>query len=281
MFKKIALLADGAGDGTDGGGGGAPAGGSPEGGQDNPPKDDGEFVPKTQFIAALNSAERKREAEVSRLSTELAELRAQVKARPADQPKRYTRAELNAAVAAGQVTQDAADAQYELQIQQDAEDRAHRVALNTVSTAERKRLVDSDIARYTAVAPEILDETHETRQRIKEEFNSLVALGDPGAGPEGVVTQLKAIRAVLGPIARLEKARSGRFQHETHLETGGGGGAGGGRPKTGKLSDQLNAEAKRHYEKGIEQGRYKDWAAVEDELKYAKPATRQRFGIAT
>lgn len=274
MKKLMALLAE-AGDG-DGGGGGAPAGGSPEGGQDDKPKD-GELVPKTQFIAALNNAERKREAEVSGLRAEIDDLRAQVKAKPADQPKRITRAELNAAVTAGQITQEQADQHWEQQILQDAETRAHRVALETSSAERRKELVDSQIARYTSVAPEILDDAHETRQRIRSEFNTLVQLG---GDPRDVATQLNAIRAVLGPIDRLEQSRSGRPQYEPHRETGGAGGGGPERKVASKFVDQLNAEAKRHYEKGIEQGRYKDWEAVEAELKYAKPAVRQRLGIA-
>ena len=271
MQNLHALLAE-AGDG-DGGGGGASTGGSPEGGQDNKPED-GEFVPKTQFIAALNSAERKREAEVATLETRLRELEAQVKAKPADLPKQYTRAQLNAAVAAGEITQEQADAYLDSQV----ENRAQRVALETVSAVERKRLVDSEVARYKAVAPEILDDTHDARKSIKVAFNGLVELGDD---PRDVATQLKAIRSVLGPIDRLEKARSGTTQHAFHQETGGGGGGGDQRPKTGKLAEQLNASAKAHYEDGIKKGRYKDWAAVEDELKYASPAVRQRIGIAT
>jgi len=275
MQKLKALLAE-ASDG-DGVGGGATGGGSPKGGLDGKPKDDGEFVPKTQFIAALNSAERKREAEVAALQGRLAELEAQVKAKPADQPKRYTRVELNAAVAEGKISQEQADAEMDRQTSENVETKAHRVALDTITAVERKKHVDSEVARYKSVAPEILDDAHETRQRIKEEFGALVELGDD---PRDVATQLKAIRAVLGPVARLEQARGGRSQHETHRETGGGG-AGPERVKTGKLADQLNAEGRKHYEKGIESGRYKDWAAVEDELKYARPATRQRLGIAT
>lgn len=275
MQRRFALLAE-AGDG-DGGGDGASTGGSPEGGQDGKPKD-GELVPKTQFIAALNSAERKRQSESAALQARIDALEAQVKAKPAEAPKRYTRAQLSAAVAAGEITQEQADAHIEQQIREDANAGAERVALNTITAVERKKQVDSEIARYTAVAPEILDDDHDTRKDIKRAFNELVALGD---SPKDVATQVKAIRQVLGPIDRLEKSRSGRSQHEHHRETGGGGGGGGGeRQKTGKLSDQLNAEGRKHYEKGIEQGRYKDWAAVDDELKYAKPATRQRLGIA-
>jgi hypothetical protein len=274
MQNLMALLAEA--DGGDGAGGGAPGGGSPEGGQDDKPKD-GEFVPKTQFIAALNSAERKREAEVATLRAELAELGAQVKAKPTDQPKRLNRADLKAAVEAGQISQDQADAEIDRQHSEDAENRAHRVALETVSAVERKRLVDSEVARYKAVAPEILDDAHDTRKSIREAFSGFVELGDD---PRDVVTQLKAIRSVLGPIGRLEKARSGTAQHETHRETGGSSGGDQQKPKNGKLVDQLNAGSKAHYEDGIKRGRYKDWAAVEDELKYASTAVRQRLGIA-
>ncbi len=277
MRNQFALLADGAGDGTEGGGGGAPAGGSPNGGQDGS-QDDGETISKTQFIAALNSAERKREAEVAALRAEMEGLKAQVKAKPADAPKRYSRADLNAAVEAGQITQAQADAQWEAQVHEDAETRAERVALAVVSGNDRKKLVDSELARYTAVAPEILDDSHDARKDIKAAFKSLVELGDD---PKDVATQLKAVRSVMGPIDRLERSRGGRSQHEHHRETGGGsGGSGSGQRKTGKLVDQLTQEAREHYENQIKRGHVKDWAAVEDELKYASPGVKRRLGIA-
>jgi hypothetical protein len=274
MFeKRFALLAEA--DDGDGAGGGASGGGSPEGGQGKSPED-GETVSKKQFLGALKSAEEKRKAEVAALQSQLQELQAQVKAKPADQPKRYTRQQLNAAVEAGQITQEQADAQLDAQLREEAEERAHRVALETVSVVERKKLVDSEIERYKAAAPEILDDDHGTRQRIKQEFQGLVALGD---SPKDVATQLKAIRMVLGPIERLERSRSGRDDHDSHRETGGSGGGGSGPKKTGKVSERLNAEARRHYEKLIDRGVYKDWDAVDAELKFAKPATRQRLGI--
>ena len=271
MQRRYALLAEA--DDGDGGGDGAPAGGSPKGGQDDLPGDGG-TVPKKQFIAALHNATRKTEA----LEAELAELKAQVKAKPAEAPKRYSRMELNAAVAAGTITQEQADAQIEAQIHGDAETTAQRTALNTITSVERNRHVASEIARYSTIAPEILEEGNDTRARIQQEYTYLTGtLGDRA----GADTQLKAIRAVLGPVDQVERSRGGRSQHESHRETGGAGGsAGGGKQKTGKLADQLNAAARSHYEDGIKQGRYKDWAAVEDELKYAKPAVRQRLGIA-
>ena len=268
MKNLMALMAE-AGDG-DGGGGGAPAGGSPEGGQDDKLKD-GETVPRTQLIAALNSAERKYESQLATMRAEFdAKLEAQIKAKPADSPKRYTRVELNAAVEAGQVSRDQADAELDRQ----AREEVSRVALETVNAAEGKRFIDSEIARYKAVAPEILDDAHDTRKKIREEFAALVKVGDD---PNNVVTQWKAIRSVLGSVDRLEKARSGIEQHEFHRETGGGGGGreGGGKPA---FEATLTQRERAHYQRLITSGTYKDWAEVEAEMKYAKPAIRRKQG---
>lgn len=269
MFRKSFALYAPEGD-ADGGAGG---GGSPNGGSGG----DDDVVPKKQFIAAVNSASRKAEALEAKVNELTAKLEAAT-AKPADAPKRYTRAELKAAVEAGQISQDQADSQWDLQTRQEADARAEQVARATVTAAERSKEVNATIERYKAVAPEILDESHETRQSIRTEFNALVALGDD---PRDVATQLKAIRMVLGPVEKLEKSRGGTDVHDTHRETGGGGeGGGNGGKKTGKLHEQLNAQARKHYEKGIEQGRYKDWAEVDAELKYASPQRRQSLGIA-
>ena len=269
MYPRFHALFAEAGDG-DGTGGGAPDGGSPEGGLDKKPND-GEYVPKTQFLAALHSANEK----YASLEAKFNEL--QTQAKQPDLPKRYTRQELNAAVEAGQVTQAAADEIWENQVYAEAEARARRVTLDTVTTASRKGRVDSEIAQYKRLAPEILDDAHETRQKIKEEFTALVELGDD---PRELTTQLKAIRAVLGPLEKLERARSGRFSADSHRETGGGG-SGGEKPKgSGKLVDRLDAKAKEHYGDQIKKGLYKDWGEVEKTLTYASPSVRQRLGIA-
>lgn len=267
MFtKRFALFAE-AGDG-DGGGDGAPAGGSPEGGQDSQPGGGGDKqIPESRLRAAL--AQQKREL--------LAEFEAKLAAAPKgsqDTARTYTRAELSSLVDSGQITQAQADQQWDAQ----ADERASRVALETVSQVERKKLVDSEIARYTAVAPEVLEDGHATRKDIQSAYNGLLELGQP----KNVATQLMAIRQVLGPVDRLERSRNGRNQHDTHRETGGGGAGNGGgaRTNTGKLVDRLNADAKREYEKRIDRGIYKDWDAVESELKYASAGTRQRLGIA-
>ena len=271
MFGKLfALYAP-----EDGGeaGDGAAGGGSPEGGQGKKPED-GDVVPKTQFIAAINSANAKYNA----LEAKFNELVAKVEAKPAEieQPKEYTRAELNAMVEARTITQDQADAQMDAQAARRAEAAATRVATETVTSAQRKERVDTEIARYTAVAPEILDDAHETRQAIKTEYQYLIGLGDKPS----VETQLKAIRSVLGPVEKLERARNGKSDHVSHREDGGGGGEGGGRKaKDGPLTyDDLSQREKAHYDKGLQSGRYKDKAEINAELKFANSRTRTKYG---
>lgn len=257
-------------------GGGAPAGESLKQGDPGyvAPKDgDKDFVPKAQFLAALNSAERKYAGQIQALEVQLAELRGRQSAGEArkDEPKRYTKAELNAAVQANQITADVADEVWAKQIREDAKNEAKREVLEDVRAERRQERINSDLNEYKRLAPEILDDGHETRQKIRDEFNYLVTtLGNP----QTVETELAAIRAVLGPIERLRTARSARRETEAHEETGGGsgGGEGGRKAKTGW--DALDARKKSYYEGAIAKGLYKDKAAVLDELKYAKTRAR-------
>lgn len=271
MFTQHERLLAEADDGT-GQGGGAPDGGSPKDEHGQQPKGE-EFVPKTQFLAALHSANEK----YSTLEAEFRRLQ-EVQAKKAELPKRYSRVELKAAVEAGQISQDDADSVIERQIREDAVAEAKGAALQAVSSASRKDRVDSEIARYKAAAPEIMDDGHETRQRIREEFSALLELGDD---PKDVSTQLKAIRAVLGPVDRLERSRSGKHSTEPSRESGSEGAPEDRKPKTGKLVDQLRKEVKETYADEIKKGRYKDWADVEKTLSYASPGVRRRLGIAT
>src|SRR4051812_19471879 len=93
--------ADGKPDGQDGSG--APSG-EPKGSQDGKP-DDGEFVPVSRFKAALADQARRSQEREDALRAEFEAFKAGSKSskEPQDPPKRYARAELKAAVAAGQV----------------------------------------------------------------------------------------------------------------------------------------------------------------------------------
>ncbi len=236
------------------------------------PEDDAkkDVVPKAQFLAALKSANEKYE----RLEAKVQQLETKPAAVPAPEVRRYTRAELNQLVAAQQITQDQADAQIEYQLREDATTAARTVASETVAASTRKSFIDAEIAKYVALAPEIMDETHETRARIKDEYNFLVtAMGDAN----GTDTQLKAIRAVLGPREKLELARQGQAAHESHQDAGSAGAPARSRA-TKTLVDTLTQREKDHYESMMKKGYYKNWKEVEAELAYANPEVRRKHG---
>jgi hypothetical protein len=256
-------------------GSGAPEGGSPEGGSEN----DDKPITAKQLKAALASQRAHYEEKLSgqRAEFEAFKAGAGTKERPAaEKPKVYTKAELKAAVEAGQITQEQADARWDLQRDAEITERAETVALEAVTRKATKERIDADLKSYKRLKPEILERGSETREKIQEEFNYLTGIGKPA----DTSTELAAIRAVLGPLAKLEKAASAGRSEESHQE--GGASGGGDKPKgnsSKKLVDHLKGDAKEHYERGIKQGRYKDWDAVEKELQYARPSVRQRLGL--
>ena len=231
--------------------------------------EDKDVVPKSQFLAAIHSANQKYAALEAKLNSVIEA----GKKKPDPPPKRYSRTELNAAVQANQITQEAADQVWDDQIRAEARSEAATVSTEIVTRAQRKERVDSDIARYTRVEPEILVDGSEIRAKVAEEYKFLVNLGDPA----NVDTELKAIRAALGPIDSLELARSGRSQRDTHRETGGGS-EGGKKPGGRKFEDTLSPKERSYYQKGIDAKRYKDWGEVKAELSFANPNTRRKHG---
>lgn len=233
-----------------------------------PPKDEKEFVPKTQFLAALHNANQKYDA----LARQFEELKAQG-SKPAESAKRYTIAELNAAVRAEQITQGQADELYAKQTREDLKDEVTREVLSTVNSEARQERVGVDLSEYKRLAPEIMDEGSEVRAKVAEEFQYLVGIGQPRT----LQTELAAIRAVLGPLEKLRVARSARREEESHEETGGGGESRNSR-KAKSLVDTLTAREKDYYDGMIKKGQYKDWKAVEAELQFARPETRRKAG---
>ena len=233
---------------------------------------DDDVVPKSQFLAAIHSANQKYAVLEAKLNAVIEA--GQKKADPP--PKHYTRSELNAAVQANQITQEAADQVWDDQIRAEARSEAATVSTEIITRAQRKERVDSDISRYVALTPDVMVEGSETRDKVAKEYNFLVSLGDPKT-PE---TELKAMRSALGPIDSLELARSGTSRHETHRETGDAG-SGGGKPGGKKFEDTLTERERNHYQRLITNGVMKDWDEVKDEMKYANPKIRQKYGAST
>lgn len=257
-------------------GSGAPEGGSPEGGSEN----DDKPITAKQLKAALASQKSHYERELANRDSQFDAFKAgagRKQEAPAERPKVYTKAELKAGVDGGQITQEQADDIWDTQREAQITARAETVALETVTRQATKERIDADLKAYKRLKPDIMDKGSETREKIREEYQYLAGIGKP----QDEATELAAIRAVLGPLAKLEKAASASRSQESHEETGGGGG--GERPKGGsskKLVDHLKGDAKEWFERGIKQGRYpKGWDDVEAELKFASPKTRQRLGL--
>lgn len=258
--------------------GGDSSGGSSEDGSES----DDKPITAKQLKAALASQKRFYEKELAGQKEQFEAFKAGAsnnKAPADDKPKAYTRAELKAAVDAGQITQEQADAHWERQRDAEINERAEAVALDAVGRKQARDRLDAEISQYRKLAPEIMEAGSEVRSAIQAEFTALVQAGMPGGKDDNLPTQLAAIKAVLGPLDKLAKAR-GAHRKQEHDEQGGGSGDGNRPRNPGKgLVNQLDARWKDHYEKGIKQGRYKDWKDVETELKYATPKRRQDMGL--
>lgn len=253
-------------------GNGAPSGGSPKGGSENEDGLDEKF--EKRIKAALANQRAHYETQLGSVRAEFQAFKEGVGKQqpPADQPKVYSRPELKAAVEGGRITQEQADDIWDRQREAQLTERAENAALDVVERKTKKERIDSDLAAYKRLAPEILEEG-DKRSRIREEFNYLVGIGDP----KTVDTELKAIRAVMGPLEKLERARSAR-RSEEHDPQGGSSGD-GPKAKAKGFEGTLSARERTYYQKGIDSGRYKDWKDVEAEFKFANPKVRERAGI--
>lgn len=187
------------------------------------------------------------EATLQQEREERIRLEERLKASTKEEPVRYTKQQLREAVATGQMTQDQADDLWEEQ--REAEITEKVVGAVTAKTARNSAVerVDTDLAKYKALVPDLMVEGSETRNDVAERYQYLISIG----APPGPATQLAAANAVLGPIDRLEKKGKGRTVTQTHQETGGNEGGGGGK-KT--LLEQAPPRYRQHYESLIAKG---------------------------
>jgi hypothetical protein len=127
------------------------------------------------------------------------------------------------------------------------------------------------LSGYKELVPEVWQPGTPEREKVEREFNHLVGLGDP----RSEATEAKALRAAFGDLSTLRASRSARpGPADTHSETGGGKPAGGG--NSDAVLKDLSQRQKEHYQRGIDQGRYKDWDEVKAEIKEASPRRSAR-----
>lgn len=228
----------------------------------------GRTIPIEAFNARINDL--RGELTRERQAREAAERLVAETQRKAAEPRPLTRAQLNAAVEAGQITQQAADTAWDRQVLETAGTIAEERAGRVVEQREKEAVVNAELAQFQTLVPAAWEEGSRERQRVAKEYKALVALGLPATK----ATELAALRAAFGDPEAIRTSRStGRSgPGDTFQETGGaGGGEGEGGGETDGAPKGLKAESKARYERLIQQGVYADWTAVKAELKYAKP----------
>lgn len=229
--------------------------GTQEAAQPESQKED--VIPKRQFLAALASANRKYDD----LKSEFETLKA-AQAKPA--PTQYSRLQLQQFVEEGKITQADSDNLWERNIR---ESTKHEVlaAVGAESVASKQSAtVAAELTAYSELVPEVLIEGSTERKKVEREFLHLVSLGYQ----QTKATEAVALRAAFGDLANLRATKqTHRGPADAHVETGGG------RPPGGSEKDPvkaLDARTRSFYQKGIDSGRYKDWGAVREELKFRR-----------
>lgn len=224
--------------------------------------------------AGLRAAVQAERGKRQNLETQLAELKGSVDTlkQTQTQPKEHTRAELQTAVDAGQISQVDADRRLEEQQARRLEAKVSTNIETRLQEQERARKITAEVDRYREFRPDIMEEGSDARNLVATEYNRQVTeLGKPA----NMQTELDALAATFGPASKLQTGR--QKEAETHEEVGSDDG--GETRVNGKPVKGLSAEAKRHYEKQIESGMYPDWEAVNKELQGASPSVKRRLGV--
>lgn len=235
-----------------------------------PPKD-GSWIPKVRFDEAVNSVkddlQKEREARI-RLEEQVKTLSAK------PEPKKYSLSELNKLVDEGQVTREQADQYWEGQMSRTIDEKVDAKVDAKEQQRERTAKLKTKIDRYKSLVPDVLKQGSEDRQKVINAYKDLVDAGHA----DDARTELAALMAVYGPADELEKKKSSmtRELRDKHEEIGGGKPPSGN--KETNFQKTLSPREKSFYEDGIRKGLYKDWKDVEDELKYANPDIRKRYG---
>ena len=210
----------------------------------------------------------------ARLATQAAEIETLKNAKPKQQPEtpQYTRAQLNAAVEAGTLTQEVADQLWENQVEARITKRVETKVVAQATEQQREQAADRGLAEYQGLVPDAWVPGTDDRKAVDREFTNLLGLGFPRTK----ATELAALRAAFGDPEALRRSREAgrRGPADTHQETGG---ASGRRRQGGDGDDggedappsNLTPHQREHYNRAIQNGVYASWKDVKAELKFA------------
>ncbi len=199
--------------------------------QSNPGEKGKDDSDRTVPLAALEAERNERQLLARQVAELTGKLEGFTRAKPVEQKKTYTNAELRALIDRGSLTESAAADIRDRQNREATEVLIRNAVRDTQTEAQRTTTVSSAIQRYLAALPDIDKPGTPERAKAEREFNRLTNdLGYPADDPR---TQLLAIQTAFGSVDALEAAKPG--SRETHEETGGAGGgeksSGSGWPK--------------------------------------------------
>lgn len=209
------------------------------------PPSDGSWIPRDR----LNSEIEKRKA----VEVELQQMR------DASQKPELTRAQLDMAVEAGEITEADRDTYLEEQMEARLSDRI----TTRIADKENERRVQAQLDEYGDAVPDIAKQGSDIQTRIAAEYNDLVSYGYDNDDPK---TALAAVKAVLGPLSALKAGKAKPKVPDTHQDVPGGGGeeeeSGSGKVKW----NDLDARQKAYYDNAISRGAYPSREAALKEL---------------
>lgn len=195
---------------------------------------------------------------------------------PPQEQREYTVAELDQAVAAGQITQQQRDHMFASQVRSASIKEATNAARQVVETETRTNQLDSELKQYADFAPDVLKDGSPTRQRVASEYKYLVSKG----APENLTTELAAVRAALGPIERMRQFAEARRRDPEAFREMTGGNLTPQQKREADAFSRLSAAQQKHYSKLIDRGVYRDRAAVLTELNWQRGGNQNNRGRA-
>ena len=235
--------------------------------------DTANFTKADVEAAAVAAAKAAAEAATAPLLAQIDDLRSKLNAAPppkTEPTKEYTRAEINAAVGRGDISEQEGEAVWDRQQDARTERLAREAAAAELKNTKLTQTIDEKIGDYSELAPKAFQEGTAERQRVKKQYDYLIGIGQPATKS----TELAALSLALGDIDGLRAAARGSMKRETFEDVGGGdsGGSGEGSNADGPPKDlKLTARERTYYQQKIDRGIYKDWKAVADERKFAVP----------
>jgi len=213
------------------------------------PPSDGSWIPRERFDQATGKLKEELQTERE------ARIRAETKAE-APKEKRYTRTDLLGMVDEGQLTQAQADEAWEQQLRKDIRDEINKEFDSKLTAKDQASRVSEELRKYKQAVPDLMSES-ENRLKVENEFSYLISLGQPNTS----ATELAALRAVFGPVDKLNKPKP---TYETPQET-----FSGNQPET-KSSLKLTDREKQYYGKMIDEGVYKNWDEIKEMIDHVK-----------